>query len=136
MTLRHLTNHCSQRRLGRVSLSRAFRLFNVSAPAWLSSVVRPLASMRTRVRIIFLVHAIIAAYCVTCGLLDTYGHFHSWLIPGVAVFYLLLASAVLLPIVAAVSVAGTGYKHPVILVCTHIAMGAGQFFFGLAPLVS
>ena len=96
----------------------------------------PLARMKKRVRIIFLVHAFIAVYCVTCGLLDIYGHFHSWLIPGLAVFCFLLASAVLFPIVAAVSVAGSGCKHPVVLVVTHIVMGAGQFFFGLLPLIS
>jgi hypothetical protein len=92
--------------------------------------------MKKRVRIIFFVHAFIAAYCVACGVLDTYGHFHSLLIPGAAVFYFLLASALMLPIVAAVSVAGSGYKHMLILVVTHIAMGAGQFFFGLLPLIS
>ena len=91
--------------------------------------------MKKRVRIIFYVHAFIAAYCVTCGLLDVYGHFHSWLIPGVAMCFL-LASVVLLPIVAAFSVIGSGCRHPVVLVVTHIAMGAGQFFFGLMPLIS
>ena len=98
--------------------------------------VRPLVRMKKRVRIIFYVHAFVAAYCVTCGLLDTYGHFHSWLIPGVAVFYLLLASAVLLPMLAAFSLTGSGCKHPVVLVVTHITMGAGQLFFGLMPLIS
>ena len=92
--------------------------------------------MKKRVRIIFLVHAFIAAYCAACGLLDARGHFYSWLIPSIAVFYLLLASAVVLPAVAAVSVAGSGCKHPVILVVSHIAMGARQFFFGLLPLIS
>ncbi len=92
--------------------------------------------MKKRVRIIFLVHAFIAAYCVACGLLDTHGYFRSWLIPGIAVFYFLLASAVVLPVVAAVAVAGSGCKYPVGLVVTHIAMGAEQFFFGLLPLFS
>ena len=95
-----------------------------------------LAFMKKRVRIIFLFHAFVAAYCVTCGLLDTYGHFQPWLIPGVAVFYSLLGSAAVLPIVAAVSVAGSGCKHPVVLVVTHVAVGAGQLFFGLLPLFS
>jgi hypothetical protein len=92
--------------------------------------------MGKSVRTIFVIHALIATYCVACGLLDDYGHFRSWLIPSVAVFYSLLASAVVLPIVAAVSVIGSGYKHRVGLVIAHIAMGAAQLLFGLLPLIS
>jgi hypothetical protein len=92
--------------------------------------------MKTRVRVIFYVHAFIAAYCLLCGLPDAYGHFHAWLIPNALTFYILLASSFVLPVVAAVAVVGAQCKHPVVLVPTHIVIGAAQFFVGLMPLVS
>jgi hypothetical protein len=91
--------------------------------------------MRKKSRITFAVHVIVATFCVACGLLDAYGHSNSWLIPSIAVLYFLMASAVMLPILAAVSVIGSGYKHPVRLIAIHIAMGATQLLFGLLPLI-
>jgi len=85
---------------------------------------------------IFFVHAFIAAYCLMCGLLDAYGQFRPLLIPNSSVLYLLLTSAIILPIVAALSVVGSGHQHPVVLIVTHIAMSAGQLLLGLMPLVS
>jgi hypothetical protein len=92
--------------------------------------------MKKRVRVILWIHAFIATYCMACGMLDLSGHYQSWLIPGFEVFGVLLASAVILPILAMVSVLGSGCKHPVVLALTHLAMGAGQLFFGLLPLIS
>ena len=92
--------------------------------------------MNARLRVILFTHAFIALYCITCGVLDANGHLRAWLIPNTGVFYCLLASAVVLPVVAAISVVGSQYRHPIILVLTHLAMAAGQFFFGLLPLIS
>ncbi len=92
--------------------------------------------MKKRAQFIFFFHALIAAYCVACGLLEMVGQLRSWLIPGIVMFYLLAASAILFPIVALVSVAGSGCRHPVLLVAAHFLMGGAQFFFGLLPLIS
>jgi hypothetical protein len=92
--------------------------------------------MNKRVQVILLAHAFVTAYCVTCGLLDTYGHFYSWLTPNMFLVYLLFASAIAFPIVAVVSAICSGYKHPLALGVTHIGMGAAQLFFGLWPLIS
>jgi len=86
--------------------------------------------------VIFFIHVFVAAYCIACGVLDAYGHFRSWLIPNIAVFYCLLASALILPVMAAVCIVGSQLKHPVILIFTHMVMGASQVFFGLLPLFS
>jgi hypothetical protein len=92
--------------------------------------------MSTRLRVILIVHVLVAAYCITCGALDTHSHFRAWLVPNAGVFYCLLASAVALPIAAAVCVVGSHYRHPIGLVLIHVTMAAGQFFFGLLPLIS
>jgi hypothetical protein len=92
--------------------------------------------MKKRVRVIFWIHASVAAYCLACGILDLSGRYHSWLVPGFEAFGVLLASAVVLPILAMVSVVGSGCKHPVVLVLTHIIMGVGQIFLGLLPLIT
>jgi hypothetical protein len=68
--------------------------------------------------------------------LDAHGQFRSWLIPTAGVLYCLLASAVGLPIAAAACLVGSHYRHPTILVLVHVIMAAGQFFFGLLPLIS
>lgn len=91
--------------------------------------------MRKKSRITFAVHVIVATYCVACGLNEAYGQSNSWLMPSIAVFYFLAASAVMLPILAAVYVIGSGYKHPRRLIAIHIAMGATQLLFGLLPLI-
>lgn len=94
------------------------------------------ALVKKRIRLIFLTHVLITAYCMTCGLLDATGHFYSWLAPSKGYFLLLFASALALPLVAAFSVLGSDYKHPVVLIVTHIAMGTAQIAFGFIPFFS
>ena len=58
------------------------------------------------------------------------------MIPNVVLFYLLAASAIAFPMLAAFSMVGSGIKHPVFLVLAHLFMGASQLYFGLLPLIS
>ena len=92
--------------------------------------------MNGKVRVILFLHALIATYCIACGVLDATGYFHPSLIPSVAIFYLLAASAVVLPLIAAATIIGTRQKDPVVLIVAHLVMGAGQLCVGLFPLIT
>ncbi len=85
---------------------------------------------------VFCLHAVVAAYCIMCGVLDSLGHFKAWLIPNGAVFYILLGSAFVFPVVAALSLVGSGRRRPLLVESAHVAMGTGQLLLGLLPLIT
>jgi hypothetical protein len=89
-----------------------------------------------KARVVFYLHALVAAYCITCGLLDLHGHPVRWLIPNNPVFCFLLGSAVVFPVWGILTAARTRPKHPIALVAAHFAVAAGQVFLGLLPLIS
>jgi hypothetical protein len=92
--------------------------------------------MKHRVLIVFCLHAVVAAYCILCGMLDSFGCFQAWLIPNRAVFFMLFGSAFAFPVVAALALVGSGQRRPLLVEGAHVAMGAGQLLIGLLPLVT
>ena len=92
--------------------------------------------MKRRVLIVFCLHAVVAAYCMMCGMLDSFGCFKAWLIPNPAVFFVLFGSAFAFPVAAAFSLLGSGQRRPLLVEGAHVAMGAGQILVGLLPLVT
>jgi hypothetical protein len=92
--------------------------------------------MKRRVLIILCLHALASAYCIMCGLLDSFGSLRDWLVPNRAVFFILLGSAFAFPAVAAFSLLGSGQRRPLLVEGAHIAMAAGQLLFGLLPMVT
>ena len=95
-----------------------------------------LRPMKRRVLMVFCVHALVAASCIMCGVLDSFGCLRGWLIPNRAVFLLLLGSAIVFPVVAAFSLFGSGQRRPLLVECAHVAMASGQLVFGLLPLIT
>ena len=89
-----------------------------------------------RVRTIFYAHAAVAIYCLACGLLDGCGHFQPWMIPNVFTLYGLALSALLFPLVAGLSLKGTGVTRPFRILAAHVGISAIQVYFGLLPLVA
>ena len=95
-----------------------------------------LRTMKRRVLIVFCLHAVVAAYCIMCGVLDSFGSFRDWLIPNRMVFFVLLGSAFAFPVVAALAIFRSGQRRPLLVEGAHIALAAGQLLFGLLPLVA
>ena len=95
-----------------------------------------LRPMKRRVLIVFCVHALVATYCIICGVLDSFGLLRGWLIPNRAVFFILFGSAFAFPVVAALSLFGSGQRRPLLVEGAHVAMTAGQLVFGLLPLIT
>jgi len=95
-----------------------------------------LRTMKRRVLIVFCFHAVVAAYCITCGVLDSHGWGAHWFIPNRLVFLVLFGSAFAFPAIAALSLFGSGQRHPLVVGAAHVIMGAGQLLFGLLPLIS
>lgn len=100
------------------------------------TAIAGLHTMKRRVLIVFCLHVVVAAYCILCGVLDSFGWFQAWLIPNRAVFCILLASAFAFPIVAALSLVGSGQRRPLLVEGAHLALAAGQVLFGLLPLMA
>ena len=95
-----------------------------------------LHNMKRRVAIVFCLHALVAAHCIMCGVLDSFGRLGDWLIPNGTVFYSLLGSAFAFPVVAAFSLAGSGQRRPFLVGAAHVVMGAGQLLIGLLPVIT
>ena len=91
--------------------------------------------MKATPRSLFLLHAVVTAYCMGCGLLGIYGHAELWIMPNIFFVFALGLSALVIPIAAIVSVVGSRCQHPVILVFSHIVMAVGQLL-GLAALMA
>ena len=89
-----------------------------------------------RVRTIFYAHTAVAIYCLACGILDGYGHLQPWMIPNVFTFYGLALSALLFPLMAGLSLMGTGVPHPSRILVAHIGISVIQTRLGLLPLIS
>ena len=89
-----------------------------------------------RVRTIFYAHAAVAIYSLACGVLDGYGHFQPWMIPNVFILYGLALSALLFPLIAGLSLMGSGVSRPSRILAAHIGISIIQTYFGLLPLVS
>ena len=85
---------------------------------------------------IFYAHTAVAIYCLACGILDGYGHLQPWMIPNVFTFYGLALSALLFPILAGLSLIGSGAPRPFRILAVHIGISVIQTYFGLLPLVS
>jgi hypothetical protein len=121
---------------GRPALDSATVFGLRSGRGWRGTAVadRRSSRMKRRVLVVFCLHAVIAAYCVMCGVLDSHGHFMHWLIPNTTIFFLLFGSAFAFPIIATVGLLGSGQKHPLLVEACHLAMGAAQVLFGLLPL--
>ncbi len=92
-------------------------------------------TMPFRARLVFYLHALTAAYCICCALVDLSGHAARWLAPSFPVACLLLGTALIFPICSVLATRNRGTKHGTALVA-HFAMSTGQFLAALPLLVS
>lgn len=68
--------------------------------------------------------------------MDRTGHFQEWMMPNAAVFYGLVLSALIFPVLAVAISLKAEPARPVLLLFTHAMLSFGQTFFGLLPLIS
>jgi len=91
--------------------------------------------MKDRVRTVFYLHPALAVYCIVSGGLDALGYYRYWIFPSAAVLLILLASAIVLPFVAAGLVFNLNHPRRVAVIAAHAAMSFGQLL-GLVESIS
>ena len=91
--------------------------------------------MKLSLKITLLVHVVIAFYCTTCGVLDSAGYGCSWMMPNVAVFYTLFASAIIMPLLVLILAFKFMRSKALLIAGADLILSIVQILFGLAPMI-